>query len=193
MSESEILAKCAKTFPGIEKEHQFGIDALRASLKLSEKPTQLELGAATQAAQELMDDFKITGVNSVTKLAMTARTCSEKIAADNKAKSDEKFANDIANNIDNLMADGVLKNGRSKFTPVLEVNEKPRFNGHPQVRPNADWSHGYLNKREEKVIETLKKLPNVDVHVFELEQPGGGRSSSINIVPKFYIGVRPKS
>jgi hypothetical protein len=192
MSEREIISKCVTTFPGIEKEGSFGIDALLASLKLSEKPTPLELATATLATKPLTDEFKITGIDSVTKLAQTARTCADKIAEDNRQKRDEEFANAVAERADMVMAQGVLNHGSSKFTPILDLTEKPRFTGHKEVKPHAEWSAPDLTKREQKVLDTLKKLPNVDAFVYQAEEPGGGISMSWNIVPKFYIGVRPK-
>lgn len=193
MSEREIISKCVTTFPGIEQEGSFGMDALRASLSLSEKPTASEIANATQATKELTDGFKITGIDSVTKLAQTARTCADKIAEANRQKRDEDFANEVAQRADIVMAQGVLSHGSSKFTPILDLTGKPHFTGHKEVRPHAEWSAPYLTKREEKVLETLKKIPNVDAFVYQAEEASGGMSMSWNIVPKFYIGVRPKS
>lgn len=193
MSEREIISKCVKTFPGIEQEGSFGIDDLRASLKLSEKPTSLELATAALATKELTDEFKITGIDSVTKLAQTARTCAEKIAEENRQKKDEEFANEIVGRADMVMAQGVLSHGSSKFTPILGLSEEPHFSGHKIVKPRAEWTAPYLTKREEKVLETLKRLPNVEADVYQAREPDGGFSMSWNIVPKFYIGVRPKN
>ena len=190
MSENEILNKCAKTFPGIEDERSFGLDHLRSSLKLSERPTPVELAAASIATKPLADDFKITGVESTAKLAQIARKCSESFEKNAQQKSNEKFAADLAEKADLLLADGILRNGSSNFTPVHELSGKPYFSGHKEVRPHAEWSPPHQSEREEAIVKALGKLPNVTVHVFQGREADGTMSMRHDVVPKFYIGIR---
>lgn len=178
MSENEVLNKCNEVFPGIAKSDNYQLKDMVADFE----QLSINKGAekATNALAGLMGDLKIDGVGDLTRKAITASACKDLHEKSQEQNSANSIVEKTLREIDEKVAETVVKHGPHMFAPMLELQAKPNFR-------NGDWIAPKLSAVEESVKTALERVPFFEVRVVNALDLG----MPVTSTPSYYIGMRP--